>query len=56
MIKKILIILILVASLFSKKAFAFDFETFYFESSNNIKVINEKWSLSGEWNFLRDKF
>ena len=41
MIKKILIILILVASLFSKKAFAFDFETFYFESSNNIKVGQE---------------
>lgn len=41
MIKKTLIILILVGLLFSKDVFAIDFETFYFESPNNIKVGEE---------------
>ena len=41
MIKKIFIILILIGFFFSKDVFAFDFETFYFESKNNIKVGEE---------------
>ncbi|MBP6879733.1 MAG: hypothetical protein KBD22_02830 [Candidatus Pacebacteria bacterium] len=41
MIKKILIILILSGLLLSRDVFAVDFETFYFESQNNIKVGEE---------------
>ena len=41
MIKKILIILILAGFFFSKDVFAFDFETFYFESQSTIKVGEE---------------
>lgn len=41
MFKKILFILITISFLFSKDVFAFDFETFYFESQSSVKVGEE---------------